>query len=189
MKQIMEYIEEQEKNQSGKMIEPTRLSELARKSGFTSLSKGLLAVENKYIAIKPDRIMDFLEVTIKAYVAENKLKTTGMYHFYRSISQHRPEDMQVSVWARGQKWCSPEIHYAIEWRETDIGEYLRVPPQEVFDRLIKAKDSKIFDYYRVCTVSEVFQVKDPILVGRINGDSNRYFIAQWDNDLLLDNLI
>ena len=69
---------------------------------------------------------------------------------------------------------------------TPIKEYTEVPPQEALERLKEAKERKCFDSFEVAKISDVKEVKDPILFGRIKGCGDRFFIAQWDDDVTLE---
>lgn len=72
------------------------------------------------------------------------------------------------------------------WKECPIEEYGSVPPKEVLSKLRMHKDRLLFDYF---TIASVENIKDPLLFGRIKETKDRYFIAQWGNDVYLDCLI
>ena len=72
------------------------------------------------------------------------------------------------------------------WKECPIEEYESIPPKEVLTKLRIHKDRLLFDYF---TIASVENVKDPLLFGRINETTDKYFIAQWGEDILLDDLI
>lgn len=82
------------------------------------------------------------------------------------------------------------------WEETDIEGYQAIPPQHVLDALKKAKERGFFDYYSIATLEHDKVAPDPLLLGRVMQHSQarcnsdpRYIIAQWDNDILIDDLI
>lgn len=62
-----------------------------------------------------------------------------------------------------------------------------VPPQEVLEKIEAAKNSGCFDYFEIAFVQEV--KKDPIVFGRIEDCSDRFFIAQWDDDVSIEQII
>lgn len=62
-----------------------------------------------------------------------------------------------------------------------------VPPQDVLEKIAAAKELGCFDYFEICYVEEV--KKDPIVWGRIEGCPDRFFIAQWDNDVSIEQII
>lgn len=67
-----------------------------------------------------------------------------------------------------------------------IEQYTNVPPDDVLTSLEVAQERKCFDSYEVAYIKNV---KDPLLFGRVHGTPNRFFIAQWDNDVSIDDLI
>lgn len=69
---------------------------------------------------------------------------------------------------------------------TDINQYDQVPPGHVLEALEVAMERKCFDSYEVARIVEV---KDPILFGRINNCPDRFFIAQWDDDVKIEDII
>jgi hypothetical protein len=62
-----------------------------------------------------------------------------------------------------------------------------VPPQDVLEKIEAAKKSGCFDSFEIAYVEEV--KKDPIVFGRIDGCSDRFFIAQWDDDVSIEQII
>lgn len=72
------------------------------------------------------------------------------------------------------------------WKECPVEEYEGIPPKEVLNKLRVHKDRLLFDYF---TIASVENIKDPLLFGRITNSTDRYFIAHWGEDVLLDDLI
>lgn len=72
------------------------------------------------------------------------------------------------------------------WQERRIDEYEGLPPAHALTALKTAKAKEIFDYFTIASVSHV---KDPLLLGRINGSEDRFFLAQWGDDVALDDVI
>lgn len=73
-----------------------------------------------------------------------------------------------------------------EYKEVGLAEYEGVPPRHVLDAIREHKSRNVFD---TMVVGSVQFVPDPIVWGMVNGDTNRYFIAQWDKDICLDDVI
>jgi len=75
----------------------------------------------------------------------------------------------------------------------DIGHYQGIPPQHAREALAKAKELKVFSRFEVGTLKEEvtsqYRDPDPILVGVIDGCDNKYFIAQWDNDVAIEDIL
>lgn len=72
---------------------------------------------------------------------------------------------------------------------SDWDSYKGTPPGDVMEAASKANDLGIFDVLEVAKVQSEVEYHDPILFGRILGCGDRFFIAQWDNDVKIDDLI
>lgn len=72
---------------------------------------------------------------------------------------------------------------------TPIERYPEVPPAEALLKLKEAKELQCFDTYEVATIQSRVVVPDPILFGRITGCSNYYYIAQWDSDVSIEDIL
>lgn len=94
----------------------------------------------------------------------------------------------VTIIKRTNDYCSnkPGTIGKFVWKECPIEEYDGVPPKEVLAKLKIHKDKALFDYFTIATVENI---KDPLLFGKINTSDDRYFIAQWDEDILLNDLV
>ena len=73
-----------------------------------------------------------------------------------------------------------------KWTEVDVREYEGLPPKSVIDIFKEHKRRNLFDYF---TIASVNAVHDPLLLGRIDGSSERFFIGQWGDDVQLDDLL
>lgn len=67
-----------------------------------------------------------------------------------------------------------------------VAEYDEVPPQDVLDKMESAVQLGCFDTFEVAKIESVQEVKDPILFGRVEGCGDRFFIAQWDDDVTIE---
>lgn len=72
---------------------------------------------------------------------------------------------------------------------TPISQYGKAPPKDVLDEVRKAKSLGCFDDFEVATIESVRVVPDPIIFGVINGSANKYFVAQWDNDVKIEDIL
>lgn len=70
-----------------------------------------------------------------------------------------------------------------------IESYRTIPPKEVLEKVREAKDRGCFDSFEVATIQSVKVVPDPIIFGRIKGCANHYYIAQWDNDVRIEDIL
>lgn len=91
--------------------------------------------------------------------------------------------------AYGIKRQTPTKIMVIAWVEMPIGLYPEVPPDEVLERAESFKG--VFDYLTVGKVEtmECEPVKDPLLLGRLNGSEDRFFLAQWGDDLHVEDIL
>lgn len=58
-----------------------------------------------------------------------------------------------------------------------------------YDALESAHADKCFDKFEVMTVEWHKEVPDPILFGVVNGCADRFFIAQWDTDVKIEDIL
>lgn len=72
---------------------------------------------------------------------------------------------------------------------TPLSKYREVPPQEALLDLKRAKDMNIFDTFEVAKVESVVERPDPIIFGQIEGCDDRFYIAQWDNDVKITDIL
>lgn len=73
-----------------------------------------------------------------------------------------------------------------EWTETPIDQYATLPPEDALKSLEINKSRQVFDYF---TIASVNAVKDPLLLGRIVGKKERWFLAQWGEDVKIDDVV
>lgn len=73
-----------------------------------------------------------------------------------------------------------------EWHERTLDSSSHLPPPKVVEAIKIHQDRKVFDYL---TIACVLNVPDPIVFGRLNDSDDRFFIAQWGEDVCLDDLI
>lgn len=69
---------------------------------------------------------------------------------------------------------------------TPVSEYEGVPPTDVLSKMKEAKDCQIFDSFEIISVK---RVPDPILVGKMEGTKDLFYIAEWDDDVSIDDFI
>jgi hypothetical protein len=72
---------------------------------------------------------------------------------------------------------------------TPVEIYKGVPPREVLQKMKEAKELGCFDRFEVATLESVTVVPDPVLFGVIDGCDNRYFVAQWDDDVKIEQIL
>ena len=75
---------------------------------------------------------------------------------------------------------------------TAIQHYQEVPPASVLDALEAAQERGCFDDFAVMTIEEVNEQKrvpDPILFGTIVDCTDLFYIAQWDDDVKIEDIL
>lgn len=117
---------------------------------------------------------------------EKKRKLAIAYEHYRFVSQQKinafNEKLKASTW-KNNGWQSQYQTLAF----SSAAAYKKVPPTEVLNSMGEAIERKCFDSFEVSFIEEVKE--DPILFGRVNGCPDRFFIAQWDNDIKIEQLL
>ena len=73
--------------------------------------------------------------------------------------------------------------------EIKVEDYDALPPENVLEAMKKAKALNCFDSFEIAKIESVKEYKDPILFGRIHGCTDRFYIAEWDNDIKIQDLI
>lgn len=69
---------------------------------------------------------------------------------------------------------------------TPVQDYEACPPEDVLMAMEVAQEKKCFDSFEVAYIKNV---KDPILFGRIETCSDRFYIAQWDDDVKIEDIL
>lgn len=178
----------------GKLIEATKIgaalerAERLKRLGFVraaapviekaEMAKRLekVTAEN-FIVIRPAKIQSFLDRLATEYNKKHgKSKDVCKTDF-----QGLPPLKARTVHASGYQGIG-----IFAWEETAIEDYAGIPPDNVLSRFEEVAAKKVFDYFTIGTVQAV---KDPLLMGRVKGVEDRFFIAQWGDDVSLDDVI
>ncbi len=72
---------------------------------------------------------------------------------------------------------------------TKLSETSKIPPLDVLDKLKEAQQLKCFDYYEVAEVKSIVERPDPIIFGCIEGADEKFYIAQWDDDIKIEDIL
>lgn len=72
---------------------------------------------------------------------------------------------------------------------TDLEKYPHVPPDHALDALEIAKGLQCFDSFAVAHVEYVEPVPDPLLLAKIDGCPDYFFLAQWDDDVKIEDIL
>lgn len=68
-------------------------------------------------------------------------------------------------------------------------EYHGVPPKDVSLEVTRARETGIFDTMEVAYIETERENHDPIIFGRVNGCSHRFYIAQWGDDVSINDIL
>ena len=110
------------------------------------------------------------------------------YENFRYVKQERIDEFNQALRKKSEKEVNRSYHYdALVFR--DIKDSVKIPPANVLDLLEKAKDMNCFDSFEIAAIERQVQTPDPILFGRIKGNTDRFFIGQWDDDVKIEDLI
>lgn len=72
---------------------------------------------------------------------------------------------------------------------TPLENFAKVPPDAVLDALETAKGRGCFDLFEVMELEWHKEVPDPILFGMVLGSPDKFFIAQWDQDIKIEDIL
>ena len=126
------------------------------------------------------------ETLIKAKVLTEKL--TIAYEHYRFVSLEKITAFNHKLMIETHK----EDQRSVDFKQlmfTPLEKYERVPPVAALDELEVAQSRKCFDMFEIAEIQWIERVKDPILFGRVIGCEDRFFIAQWDDDVNIDDIL
>lgn len=70
-----------------------------------------------------------------------------------------------------------------------VAQYAQIPPMDVLQKMKAAKELDCFDLFEVAKIETVEERPDPIIFGRVTGCEDRFFVAQWDNDVKIDDIL
>lgn len=119
-------------------------------------------------------------------LAERKRKLALAYEHYRFVRQEKIDAFNAKLKAKTMKGKAP---FNATWQTLDftpIANYEHTPPMDVLQALETAQERKCFDSYEVAYIRNV---KDPILFGRIDRCPDRFYIAQWDDDVKIEDIL
>lgn len=115
---------------------------------------------------------------------EKKAKMIIAYEHYRFV---RPEKFQAFN-ERLRKETQKDYTYS-RLRFTSLEKYSKVPPMNVIESIENANARMCFDGFEVADIESVTVLPDPIVFGIIEGCSDKFYIAQWDNDVNIEDIL
>lgn len=109
--------------------------------------------------------------------------TPEIFERFRKELRKKTEK-QVS---QGQGWGPVTTYDQLAF--ISIDKYSEVPPMEVLNAMKEAKERGCFDYFEVAKIETVEVRPDPILFGGIKGCKDKFFVAQWENDVKIEDIL
>ena|SRR3990172_8936713 len=115
------------------------------------------------------------------------------YEHYRYVSQEKINDFNNKLYAETLRRTGKAGKDLVEHYDClvfdAVDSYPGIPPMEVLESTRQAAGRGIFDTLEVAHVVSVREYKDPIIFGRVTGCTDRFFIAQWGDDVRITDLV
>lgn len=134
------------------------------------------------------------ELRVKLRTAFEHYRVVEPEHIDRFNKVLKAKTLKVRTY--GSRYSKTRIETYQTLNFTPIHNYTAAPPRDVLISLREAKLLGCFDSFEIATIKIVsdqyvtqIRLPDPILFGRINGSDNRYFIAQWDDDVKIEDIL
>lgn len=111
------------------------------------------------------------------------------FEHFRVVTPEQLVRFQEELWQRRE---TDPLTYTLRYQVlkfTALDAYPNVPPAEVLLKIRQAKELKCFDRFEVLTLEAQEVVPDPVIFGVIAGCDNRYFVAQWDDDVKIEQIL
>jgi hypothetical protein len=112
-----------------------------------------------------------------------KRKLAIAYEHYRYVRQENVDKFNAALKVKTAKVDRLEYQ---RLAFTSISDYPDVPPNDVLEAMSVAVGRQCFDTFEI---AHIVQVKDPILFGRVTGCPDRFYVAQWDDDVKISDLL
>lgn len=120
-------------------------------------------------------------------LSEKKRKLALAYEHYRFVRKEKIQDFNQKLKEKTARHDQYGSTYYQTLKFTPVSEYEKVPPTDVLLKLEEALERKCFDSFEIAHIEEVKE--DPILFGCIKGCTDKFFIAQWDNDVRIEDIL
>ena len=117
------------------------------------------------------------------------------YKHYRYVTQDKINSFNADLRAKTEKSTrGPEFGFMHgstfdQLKFTELSTYTEVPPEQVLDKLEAAQELRCFDAFEVAQIKSVEVRPDPILFGRVTGCEDRFYVAQWLNDVKIEDIL
>lgn len=119
---------------------------------------------------------------------EMKRKMAIAYEHFRYVRQEKIDAFNERLGKESMK-DNPSSYTYKRLMFIPIDQYQEVPPSDVLDKVEVAQEIGCFDTFEVARIQDVVVQKDPIVFGRIEGCPDRFFVAQWDDDVTIEQIL
>jgi hypothetical protein len=110
------------------------------------------------------------------------------YEHFRYVTAQQIADFSQRLIASTKKTTSWDTTYD-QLRFRPIAKYPNMPPQDVLQAVRAAQNMKVFDTFEVADIQSVRVLKDPIIFGCISNITDKFYIAQWGDDVKISDLL
>jgi hypothetical protein len=112
------------------------------------------------------------------------------FEHFRIVTPEQLKRFQYELMEQGRKGRGLYEGYTYQaLKFTALESYPNVPPGDVLEKIRDAKALKCFDRFEVLTLETVEVVPDPVVFGIIDGCDNKYFVAQWEDDVKIEQIL
>ncbi len=116
-------------------------------------------------------------------LAARSRKLMIAYEHFRFVRMEKIQEFNEAL--RQKTYNRKDGSYqALEF--TLLENWNKVPPEAALTDLEGAINKECFGWFEV---AHIVEVKDPIIFGRIEGCTDRFFVTQWDNDVSIDEIL
>jgi hypothetical protein len=124
-------------------------------------------------------------------LSARKRKMMIAAEFYRIVRPEKIDEFNRRLRAKTER-RSQSGSWAVEWDQlsfTPLDRYPDAPPSDVLDALELADSRKCFDSFEIAHIVKEVKMPDPILFGCIQGCSDKFYIAQWLDDVAIEDIL
>lgn len=119
-------------------------------------------------------------------VRKLKRSTAIAYEHYRYVKPEQIRDFNADLKKRTIKNKGQYNQSYQTLAFTSLGNYNEIPPDQALHKLEEAQERKCFDSFEVAHIKKV---EDPIIFGRIHDCEDRFYVAQWDEDVKIEDIL
>jgi hypothetical protein len=116
---------------------------------------------------------------------ERQRRLAIAYEHYRFVTREQVAEFNEKLRASTSKGSGTSETYDY-LKFTDIQVYAGFPPKDVLEKVAEARKLEVFDALEVASLAHY---PDPIVFGSIVGCGDHFYIAQWGDDVSIDDIL